>query len=303
VAAKKVTIMVGFVPIATRIDVAVDKESSDYHAVCTGTDEQPHDPARVRQTVGCPVCGISHSSVYPFGKRGVERDGKVVVLTSEEIAAASGVPRTGRKDKDQPPVELAFHPREKVYAATVAGDSVQNVYPDKGGEKAYALLRDTLLSHPDVVAVMIWAPTSKNALWVLEVVGQRIVATKRCWPEYVRPTMEIPAAEVTDQERAMFTQLIESTVEDFDLLTYVDESKKSLAELVAAKAGGAKAVAAGPVPTASNTNLLAALEASLAVAKPRAVPTPKKRPAKKAAAKKAAPRKRAAKKVALPESA
>lgn len=282
-AAKKVTIMVGFVPIRTRMEVAVDSETSNTHAVCTGTEDNPHEPARVKMSVGCSHegCDIVHSSTFGFRQRGVERGDKLVVLSTEEIAEAKGEPITGRDGKQ--PVQLGFHPREKVYGSTVASDSVQNVYPDKGGEKAYALLRDALVANPDVAAVMIWAPTTSNALWVLDVVDQRIVASKRCWPENMRPAMGVPEVEVLDAEAEMFNQLVQASVQDFDLLAYADQSKRSLEDLIAARAEGAL-----PIPTDSPTvapdsvNMLAALAKSLEATQPTA--KPKKATAKKKAA-------------------
>ena len=296
-AAKKVTIAVGMVSIATRIEPAVDEESSNFRTIHTA--DGTHDPVRCRQFMECPECKHRETSHWGFPEKGMERDGTIVVVSAEELAAASGEPITGRQGNM--PVEVVFHPREKVYAATVAGDSVQNIYPDKGAEKAYVALRDTLAADPGIVACMIWAPGSKNALWTLEVVEHRLVATKRCWPEYVRPTMQIPMVEVTDAERQMFGHLVSSSVEDFDLGRYVDQAKLSREELIASRTGTpvSSALMPGMASPSDVPSLMAAIEASLAAAGAKPV---KKAPAKKAAAKKspakkaAAPRKRAAKK-------
>lgn len=295
-AAKKVTIAVGMVSIATRIEPAVDEESSNFRTIHTANGT--HAPVRCKQYMECPECKHRETSHWGFKEKGAERDGTIVVVSAEELAAASGEPITGRQGTL--PAEVVFHPREKVYAATVAGDSVQNIYPDKGAEKAYVALRDTLAASPDLVACMIWAPGSKNALWTIEVVGNRLVATKRSWPEYVRPTVEIPPVEVTDVERQMFGHLVNTSVEDFDLGRYVDQAKLSREELIASRTGSSTAgtLREGMASRDDVPSLMAAIEASLAAAgaKPKAV---KKAPAKKTAAKKppakkAAPRKRAA---------
>lgn len=314
---KKVSMLVGFVPLPVRIEVAVDKEESGTHTVCIGnSDADVHDPVRVKQFVECPKCQRRHTSTYGFTERGIERDGEVIVLTKEELKAAAGTPRTGNTSKGQPPIKLAFHSREKVYAATVAGDSVQNVFPESGGEKAYALLRQALLDDPDVVACMIWAPSTKNALWTLEVVGERIVATKRCWPEYVRAVPQVPEVPVADVEVAMFNELVATTVEDFDLGRYVDQSKVDLDELVKEREGVPIDIGTGTVSRDDIPDMIAKLQASLAAAgaKPAAkkparneftgrgtkrAPA-KKTPAKKAPAKKAVAKKAPAKKVATP---
>jgi DNA end-binding protein Ku len=304
VAGKKVTVMVGFIPLRTRIEPAVDDESSGFRTVCTGLPEGSHEPSRVKMHADCQVCDRSHSSVFAYAERGVEHGDKLVVLTKDEIAKAKGEPITGRDGKALP--HLSFHPREKVYAATVTGDSVQNVYPDKGGEAAYTLLRDTLRDKPNVVACMIWAPTTANSLWVLEVVDERIVATKRAWPESVRAPQVVPVATSNEAEQLMFRQYVDASIEDFDLTVYRDQAKRSLDELVAASDGVSlattSAAAAAAIP-----DMLAALQANLEAAGCKVQPVkavPKKRaPAKKAPAKKAAAKKAAAKKTSTRKAA
>lgn len=285
--AKKVTVMLGYVPIPTKFEVAIDSDgdNKDVHTVCTGPEDAKHDPVRVKQSVACPTCETSHSWVGRFPEKGTERDGKMVVMTNEELAGATGTPINGR----DVPVTLALHNREKVYAATLPSDGVHNVLPDKGGDKAYALLRDALAGRPDVVGVAVWAPSSKNALWVFEVVDQRIVVSKRCWPEDVRVASAIAPTEYTDVEKAQFASMVDAMVTDFDLGVYVDQSRRSKAELIASKTGEAVPVgAAAPNTTAAVGDLLGAIQATLDAAKPKVVKTAKRPAAKKAPAKKVA---------------
>lgn len=295
-ASTKSTITVGLVTIPVRLEKATDDENTDTHTICAGSEDTPHDPTRVKMSVRCPSCETERSSVFAFPKRGHEVDGKMVVISADELAQASGEPIKA--------MVPAFHPREKVYAATVASDSVQNVTPDRGGEKGYAALRHALTTHPDLVAVAIWAPKSKNALWVLEVVGDRIVASKRAWPESVRVAPAIPHADVSEVEQQMFAQLVESMVTDFDLLAYVDERKVGVQALIEKRLGSAVTLAEGAAPTVSaGGDMLAALQASINAAQPKKpvakkaaarVPQQRKAPAKKAAAKKPTPRKKVA---------
>lgn len=279
---KKATIQLGLVNIPVRLEVAVDDESSGTHTLCT--DGGQHEPTRVKMHVDCPTCGASCSSVFGYPERGVERDGKLVVLTKEEIKAAAGEPIKT--------LTLAFSPREKVYAATVAGDSVQNIYPDKGGERAYAALLEALKATPDRVGTAVWAPSTRNALWVVEVVEGRLVASKRAWPEDVRPTMSIPAADVTAAEQAMLAQVIDAFTEDFDLEKYRDHARQGMRDLVTSRLGDALAIPAeAGTPVVGNGDMLAALQATLAATQPKR--SARKAPAKKAAAKRA-PAKKAA---------
>lgn len=287
--AKKGTIQVGLLSIPVRLEVAVDDESSGTRTVCT--NDGAHDPTRVKMHVDCPTCGHSETSVWGYGQRGVERDGKLVVLTAEEIKAATGAPIKT--------MALSFHPREKVYAATVAGDSVQNTSPDKGGEKGYRALVDIMGRHPDLVAVTVWAPATKNALWVLEVVEGRLVASKRAWPEDVRPAPAIAPAEVSTLEVQTFEALIQGTVRDFDVLEYRNAAKVGMEDLVASRYGDAVVLSENSAQPVASGDMLSALQESIAQLAPKPV---QKRAAKKVA-KKAPARKPAAKKTALPKSA
>lgn len=275
-----VTFTAGLVAMTAKMSPAFDKESSGFRAVCTGAEGKKHPPAKVTTEARCTSCNLTHSSVFGFTERAREEGDKLVLVTRDELAEAAGTPRTKN-------VDLAFHPREKVYAATVAFDSVQNLSPVKGSEKQYVALRDALMRNPGVVACTIWAPSTKNALWVLEVVDRRIVASKRCWPEDVRAVVATPEVEVSDGEAAMFDMLLATLVTDFDVSVYSDEARRNVAELVESKTGVAPAVPAlVPTAAAPGGDLKAALQASLdAVTKTG----PKRRtPAKKAVAKKVA---------------
>jgi DNA end-binding protein Ku len=275
---KKLNVVIGFVPIPMRLDKATESGDKS-HVVCVGGlgDKAEHPPIRVKQFVECPTCHHEATSHYGFPTRAVEKGDQLVVLSQEDIQAATGEPIKT--------MSLEFHPREKVYAATLAGGTVNNLRPDKGGEKGYALLRDTLAERPDVVAVAVWAHVSKNTLWVVEVVDDRLVASSRCWPEDVRAVeaVEPPSEEIPDVERQMFRQVVEAKVSDFDMLKYQDTARNGLRELVDSRPGVPIQGDSTTAPDA--TNMFAALQATLEAAKP--VPQQKK-PAKKAAAKKAA---------------
>lgn len=273
--ASKTSITIGLVTVPVTLSPAVDDEGGNFRTVHVGD----HEPARVTVKAMCTHegCGDERSSVFGYPDRGQEVDGKLVLVTKEEIAAASGDPI-----KVMVP---AFHPREKVYAATVASDSVQNVLPQKGYDKQYVALRNALMANPEVVACTVWAPRSKNALWVLEVVGDRIVASKRSWPEDVRAVPAAPTVEISELEQGMFNTLVQGLVSDFDLGSYVNESKAGLDALVASRMGEAVALPAGTAPAATGGgDLMAALQASVKAAEKA---KPRKAPAKKAAAKRA----------------
>lgn len=278
--------------LAVRIEPAIESESSDRFTVCTGQVEGTHPPSRTKQSNSCPVCQRTHSSAFGFTQRGIEVGDQIVVLSTEELEAASGTPRTGQKDT--PPVELAFHSREKVYASTVAGDSVQNIFPQPGNEQLYLVVREALRLNPDLVVAMIWAPRTANALWVIEAVGDRLVASKRCWPEQVRAVPATPVVPYLDEEVDWMGNLMRTYTEDFDLSVYSDQAKVKVKDLVASRAG--EDVASPVLSDAGIADLLGSLQRAVAAAKPAPAKktAARKAPAKKAAAKKATTRKKVA---------
>lgn len=271
-------ITVGLVTIPVKLEPAVDAEDRDVRTIHTHDDA---DPARVTTIARCTGCADERSSVFQFTERGREVDGKVVVITSDEMADAEGEPI-----KHMVP---AFHHRDEVYGATVAGDSVQNVMPQKGYELQYVALRNALASHPDIVAVTTWSPRTKNALWVIEVVDNRIVASKRSWPEDVRAVAATPEVDVPDMEQQFFDTLVTGKVTDFDVTNYVNESKAGLEALVSSRLGHAVELG-GAAPAATNSgDLLAALQASVdLLAKPKKKPAAKKAAAKRTTTRKVA---------------
>lgn len=291
-AGRKVVLQVGLLPIPVRLEKATNDEGSATKTVCVGTAKAPHPAAKVNSKYECgrDGCDRTASSYHPFERGVPQDDGTFVVLTSEELAGANA------PVKD---MALAFRSREKVFATTVAGQTVNNVIPDRGGEKGYTALRDALLARPDVVAVTVWAHTTKNHLWVLEVVDGRLVASQRAWPEDVRPAPAVMPADITEAEAAMFGQLVDASMADFDPLTFRDVARERREALIAQRTG--QDVSGGPVlpsTTPGGTDMLAALQASLA-----SVPTDRKEEPKKAAKKTAAKRTtKRAKKVAAPPS-
>ncbi len=279
--AKKVQIQLGLITIPVRLEKATDAAGSETKTVCAGTEENPHPPAAVKQSMGCTVCDITHSSHYPF-PRGVPQGDGFVVVSADELAAAAGSPIKS--------MTFRLHDRQEVFAATVASDSVQYVTPDRGGERAFAALRCSLSSKPGLVAVTVWAPSTKNALWVLEVVNEQLVVSKRCWPEDVRTPPVVTPVEVPEVEQAMFDQFIEASVVEFDLSSYRDAAREGRAALIAERSGEAQplAAAAATTPVVGGGDLLSAIQASLKAVEPTKAAPKKKAPARKRAAKKPA---------------
>jgi DNA end-binding protein Ku len=165
--------------------------------------------------------------------------------------------------------------------------------PDKGAERAYALLVKAMEdSHK--VAVCRFVLRNRESLAALRPMdGVMTMATMRFADEVVSPDeiSEVLGEEVEKpkkKELDMAKALIDSLTSEFDAGQYKDEYRDELLALIERKAKGESIVsseAEAPKPTKA-PDLMAALEESLAAVK--AEESGSKKPSKKPAAKKSA---------------
>jgi DNA end-binding protein Ku len=168
--------------------------------------------------------------------------------------------------------------------------------PDKGAEKAYALLTKAM-SEQNKVAVARFVLRNKENLAAIRPMGDVLtMATMRFADEVVSPDEISEIVEDVDEsprkaEVDMAKQLIDSLAQDFDASEFKDEYREELLALIERKAKGEEVVEVegeAPQPTKA-PDLMAALEESLAAVKSEPLaegaekPAPKKKraPAKK----------------------
>jgi DNA end-binding protein Ku len=168
--------------------------------------------------------------------------------------------------------------------------------PDKGAERAYALLAKAM-EDAHKVAVARFVLRNRESLAALRPMeGVLTMATMRFADEVVSPAeiSEVLGEEVEQpkkKELDMAKALIDSLTSEFDADQYRDEYREELLALIERKARGESIVSAeteAPKPTKA-PDLMAALEESLAAVKaeesdskkPAAKPKPKAKPAAK----------------------
>jgi DNA end-binding protein Ku len=146
--------------------------------------------------------------------------------------------------------------------------------PDKGAEKAYALLVEAM-EESRKVAVARFVLRNRESLAALRPMdGVMTMATMRFADEVVSPdeisdAIEAPDGKPAKRELDMAKTLIDSLTADFDADKYRDEYREELLALIERKAKGEEIVAAeteAPKPTKA-PDLMAALEESLAAVK------------------------------------
>jgi DNA end-binding protein Ku len=174
--------------------------------------------------------------------------------------------------------------------------------PDKGSERAYALLAKAMAERGKV-AIARFVLRNREHLSAIRSDGKVLaMATMRFADEVVKAdeldgVIPDDVEEPQKREIEMAGALIDQLTSDFEPDRYRDEYREELLELIESKARGEKiveSVSEEPKPTKA-PDLMAALEESLAAvkgeplaasAKPKRKATAKKAPAKKAPAKK-----------------
>lgn len=146
--------------------------------------------------------------------------------------------------------------------------------PTKGGEKAYALLREAIRNTGTVGIGKITMRSNSHHLAGVRVVGDAIVLEiMRFGDELVNTnTFSFPAAEaVRPQELQMAEQLIGNLTESFDASKYADDYRANLMRIIKAKLKGKKVEVAEPTePEATQVvDLMARLQESLSQGKTR----------------------------------
>jgi DNA end-binding protein Ku len=154
--------------------------------------------------------------------------------------------------------------------------------PDKGGQKAYALLRNAMRESNKVGIARVVLRT-KQYLAAIRPKDDALVMETMLFADEVNPLDELdlpgPDVDVTEREEKMARSLIDSLTTDFEPDKYRDEYRERVLELIEQKASGQEIVVEEAAEEAPRVvDLMAALEASLAAVKAGKTPeTDKKR--------------------------
>ncbi len=224
-------------------------------------------------------CGSRLKQQYVCAKEGekVEREDMVkgyefakdryVSFTAEELKALDEIASQT--------IDIAeFVPEEDV--DPVYYDRAYHLGPGKGGAKAYRLLA-LALERSGKAALARYAARGKQYLVLIRPRSGRLVMQQLYYADEVRPLDEVPIedADVKDAEIQLALRLVEQTSSDaFHPERYEDSVKKRVAEAIERKVQGEEIQVAAPEPQAQVIDLMEALKASLAAAKPAAADGP-----------------------------
>ena len=252
----KGAIQFGLVTIPVRLYLATETRGVSFnmlHAECG---------SRIQMKTYCPLDDeyIERSDTV----RGFEiAPGQYIVVTDEDLTS---VPlKTVRS------IEL-----EQFVPVATAGEStrfVKQAYylePEAVARKAFHLLKQ-VLAEKGLRAIGKLVLRDREQLVAIDPFASTMMLSTLYWPDEVRPVgdLELPEAgiEVRPAERAMAEQLVATMTSDFDPAAYRDEYREALMKVIEAKAAGSVAAEPDAAPAVGVTDLMAALEASVAAAR------------------------------------
>ncbi len=253
----------GLVNIPVKLFSAIQAKERVSFRLLNKADLAPIKYERVSQTSGDVVEWKDIVKGYEYSK------GKFVVLTDEDFKAAA--------IESTKTIEILDF---------VASDEVDPRYfetpyylvPAKGGEKAYALLREAIRATGMVGIGKITMRSNSLHLAGVRVIGDALVL------EIMRFADELVAvgefsfptdAGVRPQELQMAQQLVENLSQSFDPARYTDDYRANLLKIIKAKMKGKKIEVAEPEERESTqvVDLMARLQESLAMGKKRGAKT------------------------------
>lgn len=213
--------------------------------------------SRLKQQYICPKCEttVDRSQMkkgYEFSK------GQFVVLDADEVKALEAVSNNA--------IELAeFVPAEEV--DPLYFEKTYYLGPDKGGERAYALLNEAM-TRTGLVGVAKYSSRGKQYLVMIRPFGENgLIMHQLRYADEVRSFEEVPIEEpdsVNNAELKLAIQIIEQIANDeFNPARYSDEVKVRVLELIQQKIDGQEITAAPEAPQAQVIDLMEALKQSL----------------------------------------
>lgn len=269
------TVGFGLVAVPVRMYTAVSEKSVKFNQLNSKTGNRISQK-RVDAGTGDEVAYEDIVKGYEVGK-----DQYVVIAPEELEALAPHMVKTVDIQK--------FVPLSQI--DPILYDKSYFIGPAEGVDKPFALLYQAMLS-ADVVALgkVILRGGSKQKLMAIRATDEGLVGSLLVFGDELNSAPEIEDVELAERELAMAQTLVASLTEDFDPNEFGDEYREQVLNLIEAKVMGEEYTAPEPEQVAAPDDMMAALEASLAVTqakvteaavKPKATRKPKAKATKK----------------------
>ena len=222
----KGAIAFGLVSIPVELHTAV-RDSRPRFRMLHADDKSPVKFERVCAREGKPVAWEELVKGYEYEK------GRFVVLTKEDFRAAA-------LEKTRTVDIRSFVKGEEIDDRFF--ESSYYLTPGKGGERAYALLREAIRAAGRVGIATIVLRDAQH-LAALEVVGDAMVLTLMRYAEELVDTRDLsfPRVDVRKGELEMARTLVEQLADNWDPSQYTDEYRANLMKIIRAKLKGKEA--------------------------------------------------------------
>jgi DNA end-binding protein Ku len=217
----------GLVSIPVEVRTAIQGDHISFRMLHQD-DLAPIKYERVSSTSGDPVPWGEIVKGYEYSK------GKYVLITDEDFKEAAV--------ESSKTLEIVDFVKEEEIDPRYF-ETPYFLVPSKGGEKAYALLREAIRRTGSVGIGKIIMRQKQHLAGIRVVEEALILEIMRFANELINPdTLNLPAADlVRPQELTMAEQLVTSLAEPFDPTKYTDEYRNNLMRLIHAKMKGKKA--------------------------------------------------------------
>ncbi|MET1124798.1 MAG: Ku protein [Archaeoglobaceae archaeon] len=245
----KGSITFGLVTIPVKMYNATISKEISFHML------HAEDGGRIRYRKVCEKCGkeVSSSEIV----RGYEiSKNEYVILTDEDFEK---IPLKSIKSIQ---IKQFFDPSE---LNLIYYDNFYYLAPDKGGEKAYYLLKEAMLATNSMGIGKI-GMRGKERLVALKPFDGGILLAQLHYVDEVRSPREVPgwglSVEISEEELELAKQLILAMKKPLRLEEFRDEYKEALMQLIESKLAGKEVLAVAEEATTVKS-LMDALKASL----------------------------------------
>jgi DNA end-binding protein Ku len=245
------TISFGLVSIPTKL-YTTNETSGDIHFNML----HDADGARLKQQYICTKCNEIIDREHTV--KGYEHaKGMYVVFTPEELKALDAV------------ATQTIALEEFVPAAAVDPLYVEKSYylgPDKGGERAYKLIRDAMLE-TELVGIASYSARGKQYIVCLRPYREGLILHQLRYSQEVKDWSEVPIPQLPElkpAEVSLAKQIIQQIAhETFSPEKYKDEVQERMMQLINQKVEGQEITVAPEAPAGKVIDLMEALKASL----------------------------------------
>ena len=245
--------VISFGMVAIPIAMYTSTQDNDIHF----NQLHKEDNSRIRYKKTCAHCGKELASEDIV--KGFEyNDDQYVVVTDEEIEKI--------KTEKEKSIQI-LHFAQLSQISPVYYDKTYLAVPEKGGEKAFELLRAVLMAEQKIAIGKTVMGTKDTLMAIIPREDGILISTMFYADDIKELPKEYTKPDISDQELNMAKTLISSMDTPFDPSKYKDEYQEKLKELVETKIAGKEVVAAEPQGTGKVIDLMEALKASVEKAK------------------------------------